>query len=160
MAQQVKDLALLLLWLGSLMWRRFNPWPRNFHMPHIWTKQKVKNTSPERARGAETERRRPVWGAQRASGRAGPVFFRCPMPPPPPIQASVTPVPGWTMDSSALPSVTSPSSATLQRVATQYFQSQSLSAQKSSFCPKSRVQTPSPGNSQTSLYLPFGFLCF
>ena len=30
---RVKDLALSLQWLGSLMQCRFNLWPRNFHMP-------------------------------------------------------------------------------------------------------------------------------
>ena len=32
----VKDLVLLLLWLG------FDPWPGNFHMPQIQPKQKQK----------------------------------------------------------------------------------------------------------------------
>ena len=32
----VKDLAL------SLLWRRFNPWPRNFCMPLAWPKKKKK----------------------------------------------------------------------------------------------------------------------
>ena len=40
MAQQVKDQALLLLWLGSLLWYGFNPWPGNFHMP--WAQPKKK----------------------------------------------------------------------------------------------------------------------
>ena len=31
-AQQVEDLVLLLLWLRSLLWHGFNPWPGNFHM--------------------------------------------------------------------------------------------------------------------------------
>ena len=31
-AQWVKDLALSLLWLGSLLWYMFNLWPRNFCM--------------------------------------------------------------------------------------------------------------------------------
>ena len=34
MAQQIKDLA----W--SLLWLRFAPWPRNFHMPQVWPKKK------------------------------------------------------------------------------------------------------------------------
>ena len=34
MAQCCKDLALSLLWLGSLPWCRFDPWPRSFHM--LW----------------------------------------------------------------------------------------------------------------------------
>ena len=32
MAQWVKDLALALQRLGSLLWYRLDPWPRNFHM--------------------------------------------------------------------------------------------------------------------------------
>ena len=32
MAQQVKDLVVLLQ-LGLLLWHRFDPLPRNFHMP-------------------------------------------------------------------------------------------------------------------------------
>ena len=32
MAQWIKDPALSLLWLGSLLWHRFNPWPGNFCM--------------------------------------------------------------------------------------------------------------------------------
>ena len=31
MAQWVKYLALLLLWLSLLLWHRFNPWPQNLH---------------------------------------------------------------------------------------------------------------------------------
>ena len=38
MAQQVKDPVLLLLWLGLLLWRRFDPWPGNFSMP--WAQPK------------------------------------------------------------------------------------------------------------------------
>ena len=34
--QQVKALLL------SLLWRRFDPWPRNFHMPQVWPKTKAK----------------------------------------------------------------------------------------------------------------------
>ena len=41
-AQQVKYLALSLLRLGSLLWYRFNPWPRNFHMPVGMAKGKNK----------------------------------------------------------------------------------------------------------------------
>ena len=32
MAQQVKYPVLSLQWLGSLLWCRFNPWPRKFLM--------------------------------------------------------------------------------------------------------------------------------
>ena len=31
-AQRVKDLVLLLLWLRSLLWHGFDLWPSNFHM--------------------------------------------------------------------------------------------------------------------------------
>ena len=30
------SLALSLLWLGSMLWRRFDPWPGNFLMPWVW----------------------------------------------------------------------------------------------------------------------------
>lgn len=39
---EVKDLALLLLWLGSLLWQGFSPWPRNFCKPWAWAKKKTK----------------------------------------------------------------------------------------------------------------------
>ena len=39
MAQRVKDLASSLQRLRSLLWRRFDPWPGNFHMPRAWLKQ-------------------------------------------------------------------------------------------------------------------------
>ena len=39
MAQQVKDLVSL-LWLRSLLWRRFDPWPGNFRRPHGCSKKK------------------------------------------------------------------------------------------------------------------------
>ena len=42
MAQQVKDPALSLQWLWSLLWHGFCPWPGNFHMPCIWP-EKEKN---------------------------------------------------------------------------------------------------------------------
>ena len=44
MAQWVNDLALLLLWLGSLLWRGFDPWPRNFHILWVWPKINKDNT--------------------------------------------------------------------------------------------------------------------
>ena len=40
MAQQVKDLASSLLWLGSLLCCRFDPWPGNFHVPQVQEKKK------------------------------------------------------------------------------------------------------------------------
>ena len=42
MAQQVKDLALSLLWLWLPLWHRFNPWARNFCMPWARPKKKKK----------------------------------------------------------------------------------------------------------------------
>ena len=40
--QQLKDLALSLLWLESLPWYGFDPWPWNFHMPQEQPKKKKK----------------------------------------------------------------------------------------------------------------------
>ena len=37
-AQWVKDLASSLLWLGSQLWHRLDPWPGNFHM--LWAQPK------------------------------------------------------------------------------------------------------------------------
>ena len=43
LVQQVKDPVLSLQWLGSLLWYRLDPWPRNFHIPHRYCqKQKQK----------------------------------------------------------------------------------------------------------------------
>ena len=39
MAQQVKDLALSLLWLGALLWFGFRPWLWNFCKPWVWPKK-------------------------------------------------------------------------------------------------------------------------
>ena len=41
-AQWVKNLALSLQWLRSLLWPSFNPWPRNFPMPWVQPKTKIK----------------------------------------------------------------------------------------------------------------------
>ena len=42
MAQQVKATVLPLLWLESLLWREFDPWPGNFYMFwHSHQKKKV-----------------------------------------------------------------------------------------------------------------------
>ena len=41
MARQVKDLVLSRLWLGSLFWLRFSPWPRNFCLPGAGPKTKT-----------------------------------------------------------------------------------------------------------------------
>jgi len=37
-AQWVKNPVLSLLWLGSLLWPRFDPWPGNFCMLQPWPK--------------------------------------------------------------------------------------------------------------------------
>ena len=37
-AQWVRDPELPLKWLGSPLWHRSDPWPRNFHMP--WAEAK------------------------------------------------------------------------------------------------------------------------
>lgn len=44
MAQQVKDLVLLPLWLQSLLLCRFHSWPRNFSMLPVWPKKKSYNS--------------------------------------------------------------------------------------------------------------------
>ena len=41
-AQRVKDQALSLLPLRSLLWFRLDPWLGNFHMPMMWPKRKKK----------------------------------------------------------------------------------------------------------------------
>ena len=40
MARRVKDPALSLQWLGSLLWHRFDPWPGIFHRPRVRPKGK------------------------------------------------------------------------------------------------------------------------
>ena len=47
MPQWVKDLVLLLQWLGLLLWCRFDPWPRNFCMLRAWPQ---KNTEGKKVR--------------------------------------------------------------------------------------------------------------
>ena len=37
--QWVKDLVLSLQWLGLLLWCRFDPLPRKFHMLQMWQKK-------------------------------------------------------------------------------------------------------------------------
>ena len=44
MPQQAKDPVLSMLWLESLLWLRFDPWPGNFHIS--WTQPKKKK-NPE-----------------------------------------------------------------------------------------------------------------
>ena len=38
-AKWVKNLALSLQQPGLLLWREFDPWPRNFHIPWVWPKK-------------------------------------------------------------------------------------------------------------------------
>ena len=38
--QQVKDLALSLQWLRSLLWHRLDPWLVNFHVQQVRPKKK------------------------------------------------------------------------------------------------------------------------
>ena len=40
MVKLVKDPVVSLQRLGSLLWRRFDPWCGNFHMPPVQPKQK------------------------------------------------------------------------------------------------------------------------
>lgn len=40
MAQGVKDVVLSQLWLRSLLWCRFSPWPGNFYMVQTQGKKK------------------------------------------------------------------------------------------------------------------------
>ena len=40
--QWIKDLVLPLLWLRSLLWHRFDPWPGNCHMLREWPEMKNK----------------------------------------------------------------------------------------------------------------------
>ena len=42
MVRWVKDLALLLQWLGSLLWHGFTSWPKYFNMPQVWRPEKKK----------------------------------------------------------------------------------------------------------------------
>lgn len=48
MARHVKDLALLLRQLGSLLWCVFDLWPGNFHTPQVQLKQKIFNQKKKR----------------------------------------------------------------------------------------------------------------
>ena len=46
--QWVKDPALLLQRLGLLLWRRFDPWPGNFHMLCVGVAKKSKQTKTKK----------------------------------------------------------------------------------------------------------------
>ena len=58
MTQWVKSLALSLQWLGLLLWRGFDFWPRKFCMPWSLPKrnQKNKQTNKQKKRKRERER--------------------------------------------------------------------------------------------------------
>ena len=47
LALWVKNLASSLLWLWLQLWCRFNPWPRNLHMPQAWPKKKERGEEAE-----------------------------------------------------------------------------------------------------------------
>lgn len=40
MDQHIKDLALSVQQLRSLLWRQFDPWPKSFLMPWAWPKKR------------------------------------------------------------------------------------------------------------------------
>ena len=42
-----KDVALSLLWLGSLLCHSFDAWPRNFHTPWVWQKKREREKETE-----------------------------------------------------------------------------------------------------------------
>ena len=46
MAQWVKDMVLSLLWLGSLLWCRCDPWLGNFQIPRARQRKRKGETSP------------------------------------------------------------------------------------------------------------------
>ena len=56
LAQWVKDLVLSLLWLRSLLWRRFDPWLRNFHIPP----GQPKNRKEKEEEGEEEKKMSPM----------------------------------------------------------------------------------------------------
>lgn len=43
-AQRIKNLTLPLQHQGSLLWCRFNPWPRNFYLPGAWSNPQKRTT--------------------------------------------------------------------------------------------------------------------
>ena len=47
MAQEIKDLALSLEWLGLLLWYGFT-WPRHFSRTWVWPRKKKKKKERER----------------------------------------------------------------------------------------------------------------
>ena len=57
MAQQVKDLVLSLLRLWFLLWRGFDPWPRNFHMPWAQPKQTKITNKDKKTKNKQTKKK-------------------------------------------------------------------------------------------------------
>ena len=47
-APKVEDPPLSLLWLQLLLWHRFEPWPRNFHVSPAQLKKKKKKKKKEK----------------------------------------------------------------------------------------------------------------
>ena len=64
MAQQVKDLALSLQQLRSLICPGFDPWPRNFHLPWVWPKSKNKNKNKNKDKQNKTRKNKIMTPAQ------------------------------------------------------------------------------------------------
>ena len=57
MAQQVKDQVLLLLWLDSLLWCKFDSWPGNFHLWWVSTRAPRAPPPPGKKKSLEKVRR-------------------------------------------------------------------------------------------------------
>ena len=58
MVQRVKDPDLSLEQLGSLLWSRFDPWPKKFHGPWMQPKKKKKRRRGRRRRRGGRGRQR------------------------------------------------------------------------------------------------------
>ena len=58
MMQRVKDSALSLQLLGLLLWHRFHPWPRNFHMLQEQQQKTTKKKKKTQKKRKETKRKR------------------------------------------------------------------------------------------------------
>ena len=52
MAQQVKDQVLLLLWLDSLLWCKFDSWPGNFRLWWVSTRAPRPPSAPRKKKKA------------------------------------------------------------------------------------------------------------
>ena len=56
--KQIKDLVSL-QWLRSLLWSRFHPWPRNFHVLQMWQKKKKKKKVNEKIKKKKKKKKEP-----------------------------------------------------------------------------------------------------